>query len=113
MEIEMSKIDSFKVIPIGVNDAYYSVIPTAYHLKKYLNKFEFPYDTNWEIYKLYNYTPKQMAQYVIAKFGAIVGLSLEYPLMIIRFDDIARAEAFKNELEEKFSEFQRKNSMQA
>lgn len=90
-------MDKFKIKKRGEGD--FIVIPTAEYLEIVFDKDSSPYDTNWEIYRRYSYTPEQMLQYLIAKFNASISLKQKYPYVNISFDSYVDAENFKKELD--------------
>ena len=78
-------------------DKYY-VIPTAEYLLKHFDKFDFPYDSNWEIYKLFNYSAEDFLKYIIAAHNGTVVFQYEFPYVNFYFTKYSDAEIFKNEL---------------
>lgn len=79
------------------NDKYY-VIPTANYLLEHLDKFTYPYDTNWEIYKLFRFPAKDFFNYIIAAFNAKVVFKDTFPFASFYFDKYTEAEKFKVEI---------------
>ena len=77
----------------------YIVYPSAHYLEKRFNRFDLPYDTNWEIYRLYNYTPEDFFKYLISKFHASVEFKERFSYVDIYFPSKEDAEAFRDELE--------------
>lgn len=94
-------MEHFKIVN---NKTVYTVVPTAAHLNKYLNKLEFPYDTNWEIYKLYNYGPREFCQFMANVYGANVKLYKDFPFMSFSFSNKSQADVFLAAATKKFSE---------
>lgn len=94
-------MEHFKIVN---NSEVYTVVPTAAHLQKHLNKFEFPYDTNWEIYKMYNYGPCEFCQFMVNAFHANVKLYKDFPFMSFSFSAKSQADIFLATLIEKFEE---------
>ena len=88
---------------IEEKDNVYFVIPTAETLINNFNRFEVPYDSNWEIYKLFGYEPQDFAKYIISTFNATVIVQYEFPWMKFYFKKYIDAENFKNELEKRAS----------
>lgn len=80
------------------NDKYY-VIPTVEHILENFDRFSFPYDSNWEIYKLFGYEPEDFFKFIISVYEAHVVLQFEFPWVSFYFDKYSNAETFKNELE--------------
>ena len=74
------------------------VMPTADYLLDNFDRFSFPYDSNWEIYKLFNYPPEQFFQYIICQFNAHVTFKPEFPFVSIYFPTEFDAGQFKQEL---------------
>ena len=81
------------------SNGVYVVIPTASYLQEHFDRFSFPYDTNWEIYKLYNYEPRQFFEFVISAYKGNVKFQEAFPYTLITFNNKEDAEAFKTELE--------------
>lgn len=77
----------------------YIVYPSAHYLEKRFNRFDLPYDTNWEIYRLYNYTPENFFNYLISKFNAIVEIKQDFSYINFYFPTKEGAENFRDELE--------------
>ena len=77
------------------------VIPTAETVLANYNRFEMPYDSNWEIYKLFGFEPEDFIKYVISAFGAHVIIQYEFPWIQFYFNNYISAEQFKNELEKR------------
>lgn len=86
----------------------YVVIPTASYLQEHFDRFSFPYDTNWEIYKLYNYEPRQFFEFVISAYKGNVKFQEAFPYALITFNDKKDAEAFKADLETRAQEQDKK-----
>ena len=82
------------------NDKFF-VIPTAETVMENFNRFEMPYDSNWEIYKLFNFPPEDFIKYVISAFGAHVTIHYEFPWIRFYFNNYISAENFKNEVEKR------------
>lgn len=80
------------------NDKFF-VIPTAEHLLNNFDRFSFPYDSNWEIYKLFNMPAEDFLKYIISAFNAHVIFQYEFPWVQFYFYKYTEAEFFKNELE--------------
>lgn len=95
-------MEHFKIIKL--NEDTWTIAPTAEHMSKYLNKNEFPYDTNWEIYKLFNYTPEQLCQHITVGCDGYIEVYPEFPIIGIKFAMLSRVEAFKEDLEKRFAE---------
>lgn len=81
------------------SNGVYVVIPTASYLQEHFDRFSFPYDTNWEIYKLYNYEPRQFFEFIISAYNGKVKFQEAFPYALITFNNKEDAEAFKTELE--------------
>ena len=77
----------------------YVVVPTAETVMNNFNRFEMPYDSNWEIYKLFNFPPEDFIKYIISVFEAHVTIHYEFPWIRFYFNNYIAAEKFKNELE--------------
>lgn len=77
----------------------YIVYPSAHYLEKHFDRFSFPYDTNWEIYRLYNYAPEDFFKYLISKFHAFVEFKRDFSYVDFWFPTRENAEAFREELE--------------
>ena len=88
---------------INVNNDVYTVVPTAEYLLEHFDRFSFPYDSNWEIYKLFNYEPVELFQYICAAFNGRIRIYQDFPYATIEFITIQDAEKFKNELERRVS----------
>lgn len=84
---------------IEENNNSYLVIPTASYLQEHFDRFSFPYDTNWEIYKLFNYEPRQFFEFVISAYNGAVTFQEKFPYALVTFSKKTDAEAFKTELE--------------
>lgn len=82
------------------NDKYY-VVPTAEYLLEHFDKFSFPYDSNWEIYKLFKFPPKDLFDFLAATFDAKIIFQREFPYVSIYFHNYVKAEIFKKELEQR------------
>ena len=82
------------------NDRYY-VLPTAEYVLEKFDRFSFPYDTNWEIYRLFKYPPEQFCQYLVSQYRALVTFKNEFPFIDFSFSTYSTAEEFKKELEER------------
>ena len=83
---------------------YCCVVPSAEYLEARFNRFDLPYDTNWEIYRLYNYKPRELFQYLIAAFDATIFIKEKWPYFEIRFTKETNALLFKAELEKRAEE---------
>ena len=94
---------------IEESNNYYIVIPTASYLQEHFDRFSFPYDTNWEIYKLYNYEPRHFFEYVISAFNATVEFQESFPYATVKFKEQKNALAFKTELEQRVEEQDKKS----
>lgn len=79
----------------------YIVIPTAEYVLDHFDKFSFPYDSNWEIYKLFNYDAEDFFKFVIAAYGAEVIFQYTFPWVNIYFSKYTDAENFKKEIEKR------------
>lgn len=77
------------------------VIPTAEYVLERFNRFDLPYDTNWEIYRLFGFEPEEFIQYVIAAYDARVEIHYKFPWITFYFPSYVKAEIFKNELEKR------------
>lgn len=86
---------------INAENNIYTVIPTAEYLLDNFDRLSFPYDSNWEIYKLFNYEPMELFQYISAAFNGRVRIYQEFPYATIEFLEYSDAESFKNELEKR------------
>lgn len=95
-------MEHFKVI--ALNNEYWTVVPTAEHLAKYLDRNAFPYDTNWEIYKLYKYDTQRLCQHLTVAHEAHVEIYADFPYICVKFALLSKAEDFKNTLEKKFAD---------
>ena len=82
------------------NDKYY-VIPTAETVMENFNRFEMPYDSNWEIYKLFGFGPKEFIEYIISAYEAEVLICYEFPWIRFYFHKYSSAENFLKEVEER------------
>lgn len=80
------------------NNKYY-VIPTAETVLENFQRFELPYDSNWEIYKLFNFGPEDFIKYIIAAFNAHVIIHYQFPWIEFYFNKYTEAEFFKKEVE--------------
>lgn len=87
----------------------YVVVPTPEYLLQNFNRFEFPYDSNWEIYKLYNFLPKQLFHYLTVTFNATVCIYEEYPYATISFKNETDAKNFLKDLERRAQDLAEKN----
>lgn len=85
------------------NDKFY-VIPTAEYLLEHFDRFSFPYDSNWEIYKLFNYPAEDFFKFIISNYGARVFFQQEFPYVSFYFSNYIQAENFKKELTTRASE---------
>ena len=63
---------------IEEKDNKYYVIPTAETVLNNYNRFEMPYDSNWEIYKYFGFEPEDFIKYIISVFNAHVIIQYEY-----------------------------------
>ena len=90
---------------IEANGEHYIVIPTAEYLEERFNRFDLPYDTNWEIYRLYNYKPREFFQYLISVFEAEIYVKERWPYFEISFNKEINALRFKQELEERAEKY--------
>ena len=88
---------------IEEKDNRYFVIPTAENVLNHYNRFEMPYDSNWEIYRYFNYSPEDFIKYIISSFEAHVIIQYEFPWMKFYFTKYSNAERFKEELEKRSS----------
>lgn len=79
----------------------YTVIPTAGYVLDHFDKFSFPYDSNWEIYKLFNYSAEDFFKFVIAAYNAEVVFQYTFPWVNIYFSRYTDAENFKKEVEKR------------
>lgn len=82
------------------NGKYY-VVPAAETVEKNFNRFDLPYDSGWEIYRLFNFTGRDFVNYVIKKFNAKVNLKTTFPFVEIYFEDYYEAKAFQTEVEKR------------
>lgn len=82
------------------NNKYY-VVPTAEYLLEHFDRHSFPYDSNWEIYKLFNYPAEDFFKYIISIYNAIVEFQYEFPWVSFYFETYSKAEQFKIELEKR------------
>ena len=82
------------------NEKFY-VIPTAEYLLEHFDRFSFPYDSNWEIYKLFNYPAEDFFKFLIANYEAHIVFQYEFPYVNIYFSKYIKAEQFKNELKKR------------
>ena len=82
------------------NGKYY-VIPTAETVMDNFNRFDLPYDSNWEIYKLFGYEPKDFLNYIISAFNARVIIQYEFPWVQFYFHNYIEAEFFLKEVQER------------
>lgn len=86
---------------IEEKNSKYIVIPTAEYVLDHFDKFSFPYDSNWEIYKLFNYNAEDFFKFVIAAYGAEVIFQYTFPWVNIYFSKYTDAENFKKEVEKR------------
>lgn len=86
---------------IEEKDEGYYVIPTAETVQANFNRFDVPYDTNWEIYKLFNFPPEDFIKYIISAFNARVFIKYEFPWVKFYFHNYSDAENFKKEVEKR------------
>lgn len=88
---------------IEEKDNVYYVIPTAETVQDNFNRFEMPYDSNWEIYKLFNFPPEDFIKYAISTFNATVFIKYEFPWVQFYFHNYIDAENFLKEVEKRAS----------
>lgn len=86
---------------IEEKDNKYYVIPTAETVLDNYNRFEMPYDSNWEIYRHFDFEPEDFIKYIISVFNAHVIIQYEYPWVKFYFTKYIEAESFKNEVEKR------------
>lgn len=79
------------------------VTPTAAHVLQVFDRFSFPYDTNWEIYRRFNYPAEDFFKYIISTYNAKVVFQFEFPWVSFYFTKYSEAEFFKKELEERLN----------
>lgn len=84
------------------NEKFY-VIPTAEYLLEHFDRFSFPYDSNWEIYKLFNYPAEDFFKFIISNYEAHVIFQQEFPYVEIFFTKYINAEYFQKELEKRIN----------
>lgn len=84
------------------NEKFY-VIPTAEYLLEHFDRFSFPYDSNWEIYKLFNYPAEDFFKFIISNYEAHVVFQQEFPYVEIFFTKYINAEYFQKELEKRIN----------
>lgn len=83
------------------NEDKFYVVPTSEFVRQNFNRYDLPYDTNWEIYKLFSYSPENFFKYVIAAYNAVVKFKEDFPWVEFYFEDKSKAEFFLNELEKR------------
>lgn len=81
--------------------AKYYVIPTVETVQKNFDRLDMPYDTNWEIYRLFNFTGRDFANYIIKRFNGTVIIKREFPFLSFYFKDYYDAKDFLSELEKR------------
>ena len=86
---------------IEERDNKYFVVPTSETVINNYNRHEIPYDTNWEIYKLFNFPPEDFVKYIISVFNAHVIIHYEFPWIKFYFNNYISAENFKKEVEKR------------
>ena len=88
---------------IETKGAKHYVIPTADTVMDNFKRFEMPYDSNWEIYKLFNYSAKDFMDYVISAFNATVIIHYEFPWLEFYFSRYIDAEDFLKEINKRIN----------
>lgn len=89
------------------NNRYY-IIPTASYLST-VKEIYTPYDTNFLIYKLFNYEPKEFIHYLCSSFEAKVIISKNFPYMNFSFSKYSNASDFLKIINERVDTVQEKS----
>ena len=87
-------MENFKIEEIK---GRFYVIPTANYLNSQI-QVSLPYDTNFLIYKLFGYEPKEFLQYLCEKAKARVEILKEFPYVDFSFSTYILASQFLEEL---------------
>ena len=77
------------------------VIPTSNYVLEHFDKKSFPYDSNWEIFCLFNFPPEDFFKYIISVYEARVEFKKDFPWVSFYFPSYIKAEQFKKEVEER------------
>lgn len=80
------------------NEEKFYVVPTSELVQQNFKRYEVPYDTNWEIYRLFRFTPENFFKYIIATYGAVVQFKENFPWVDFYFEDRSKAERFLDEI---------------
>lgn len=70
----------------------YSVIPTATYLMT--QSIVLPYDSNYTIYKLFDYEPEEFIRYLHNSFEAHIIILKEFPFLTFSFSKYSNASNF-------------------
>lgn len=76
------------------------IIPTQEYLNHVLSNTEIflPYDTNWEIYKIFKLTPKDFINYIETRFSACIEKIKQFPYLEFYFKNEVDAKTFLEEV---------------
>lgn len=86
----------------------YYIIPTASYLST-VKEIYTPYDTNFLIYKLFDYEPKEFIHYLCSSFEAKVIVFKSFPYVNFSFSKYSNASDFLKIINERVDTVQEKS----
>lgn len=99
-------MESFKIEEH--NNKYY-VIPTAEYLSNVKVALPMPFDTNFFIYKLFDYEPKEFILFLCGSCEAQVVILKDFPYVNFSFSKYSSAAAFLEIINKRSSNVQEKS----
>lgn len=86
----------------------YYIVPTASYLST-IKEIYMPYDTNFLIYKLFNYEPKEFIHYLCSSFEANIVISKDFPYIDFSFSKYSNASDFLEIINKRINVVQEKS----